>query len=124
MNYLITILQIIVGVSILNVWLIQFNKATRWRGGTASTMLEEFDAYGLPRWSCYVIGTAKVVLAMLLLAAIAYPILKTPAAIGLSALLTGSILMHLKIRDPLIKSLPAFTFLALSLIIAFSDSLV
>ena len=36
MDYLIILLQVIVGLSILNVWLLQREKATRWRGGDAT----------------------------------------------------------------------------------------
>lgn len=119
MDYIITILQIVVGLSILNVWLIQKNKPTKWRGGNATTIVEEFQAYGLPVWMCYVVGTLKVALALALLAAIIHPELKQPAALGLAILLSGSVLMHLKIKDPLIKSFPALLFLTMCLIIAF-----
>jgi len=40
-------LKIIVGLSLLNVWLLQYNKPSRWRGGDAKTMMQEFDVYGL-----------------------------------------------------------------------------
>ncbi|ALM07068.1 hypothetical protein SB49_04065 [Sediminicola sp. YIK13] len=120
MNYLIILLQVIVGLSILNVWLLQKNKPTKWRGGNAKTIVEEFQVYGLPVWMCYVVGVLKVALALALLAAIFYPELKQPAALGLAILLSGSILMHLKIKDPLMKSFPAFLFLSMCLIIAFA----
>jgi len=122
MEIVIMVLQGIVGISILNVWLIQYNKATRWRGGNATTILEEFQAYGLPAWSCYVIGTLKVVLAILLIAAIWYPVLKLPAASGLALLLAGSISMHFRINDPLIKSFPAALFMIMCLVIIFTDN--
>ena len=119
MNYLIIACQIIVGISILNVWLVQNKKPTKWRGGNAITILEEFKEYGLPPALCYVIGFMKVTLAILLIIAIWYPALKQPAALGLAAFLTGSIIMHLKINDPLIKSFPAALFLIMCLVIAF-----
>lgn len=119
MEYLIIALQVIVGLSILNVWLIQNKQATRWRGGDATTLVEEFRAYGLPVWSVYVIGAAKVILSLLLIAGIWYAELKFPAAVGLAILLSGSVLMHLKISDPLIKSFPAALFLLMCLVIAF-----
>jgi hypothetical protein len=65
MDYLIIALQIIVGISILNVWLVQPQKDTRWRGGDATTIFEEFKVYGLPEWSVYVIGGLKVILALI-----------------------------------------------------------
>ena len=39
--YIIIGLKIIIGISILNVWLIQSNKHTKWRGGNATTIEEE-----------------------------------------------------------------------------------
>ena len=119
MNYLLIVLQLIVGLSILNVWLVQPKKNTRWRGGDATTIFEEFRVYGLPEWSVYVVGALKVVLALLLIAAIWLPVLRFPAALGLAILLAGSVLMHFKIGDPLIKSFPAALFLLMCLVIAF-----
>ena len=121
MDYLIILLQVIVGLSILNVWIVQNKKATRWRGGEATTIVEEFQVYGLPVWSVYVIGALKVILAILLLAGIWYAELKFPAAVGLGVLLAGSVSMHLKVGDPLIKSLPAGLFLVMCLMIAFDS---
>jgi len=36
---------------------------------------------------------------------------------GIAVLMLGAIAMHVKIGDPLIKSMPAFIFMALSLVI-------
>jgi len=119
MNYFIIALQCIVAISILNVWLIQHKKPTQWRGGDATTIVEEFKVYGLPVWMCYLVGTLKVILALGLIAAIWYPALRMPSALGLAILLLGSIIMHLKINDPLKKSFPAFLFLVMCLYIAF-----
>lgn len=121
MDYLIIALQVIVGLSILNVWLIQNKKDTRWRGGDATTIVEEFKAYGLPVWSVYVVGTIKVVLALMLIASIWLPVLQFPAAIGLAIMLAGSVAMHFKIGDPLFKSFPAALFLAMCLVIAYTN---
>ena len=118
MEYIIIALKIIVGLSILNVWLVRSKKSTDWRGGDANNIVEEFKAYGLPVWFMYVIGSAKVVLALILLASIFYPQVEAIAAYGIAFLMLGAVSMHLKISDPLKKSLPAFTFLVLSLLIA------
>lgn len=111
MEYLTIVFQLVVGLSILNVWLVQYGKQTQWRGGNAITLKEEFEVYGLPTWSCYLIGFLKVVLAICLIAAIWFPQLLAPSALGLGVLLTGSIVMHFKIKDPIKKSFPAFLFL-------------
>lgn len=121
MDYVVIALQLIVGLSILNVWLVQNKKASRWRGGNATTIVEEFQVYGLPDNFVYVIGAFKVTLAILLIAGLVFPALKLPAAVGLAVLLSGSIAMHLKIGDPLIKSFPAALFLLMCLIIAYAS---
>lgn len=118
MDYVRIILQVIVGLSILNVWLIQNKKETQWRGGNAKTIMEEFSVYGLPEWMCYVVGGLKVLLAIGLLAGIWFPEFVKPAALGLAALLTGSIVMHLKINDPWKKSFPALLFLVMCIYLA------
>ncbi|TRO66486.1 DoxX family protein [Christiangramia sabulilitoris] len=119
MDYISIALQLIVGLSILNVWLIQYNKSTQWRGGNATTLKEEFAVYGMPEWSLYLIGFLKVTLAIALIAGIWYPELVNPSALGLAFLLAGSVFMHIKINDPLKKSIPALLFLILCLLIVF-----
>lgn len=115
MEYFIILLKLIVGLSILNVWLVNSKKPSRWRGGSAQTIHEEFAAYGLPTWSVYVIGASKVGLAILLLASIKFLFLQEVAAFGLVFFLSGSVLMHFKIKDSLFKSIPAASFLILCL---------
>ncbi len=117
MEILMIALKLIVGLSILNVWLVRSKKSTAWRGGDAKNIEEEFKNYGLPVWFMYAVGTAKVGLAILLIASIFYPQVEAIAAYGIAFLMLGAVSMHIKISDPLKKSLPAFTFLVLSLVI-------
>jgi hypothetical protein len=119
MEYVEIVLKLIVGLSILNVWLLRANKSTAWRGGDANNIAEEFEAYGLPTWFMYIIGGLKSILAVLLLASITFPQVELIAAYGIAFLMLGAVSMHIKIGDPLKKSLPAFTFLVLSLAITF-----
>lgn len=118
-DYIIIILKVIVCLSILNVWLIQSKKPTKWRGGNAKTIVEEFEVYGLSKSFCYVIGFLKVSLALILLASIQYESLTLIGSLGLAILLLGSIIMHLKIKDPMYKSFPAFLFILMNLTIAY-----
>lgn len=117
METLVQICQVIVGCGLLNVWLLRFNKPTAYRGGTAASMREEFAAYGLPAWFCYLIGFLKVTSAFALLAALIYPSLALPAASVVAVLMAGAVGMHIKVGDPLKKSLPALSVLVLSGII-------
>jgi len=124
MEYVYIALKLILGISMINVWLIQKDKPTKWRGGDAENIVDEFKAYGLPVYMCYLVGFLKVTLGILLIVSIWVPALAFPAAIGLALLLTGSIIMHFKINDPLYKSFPAFLFLLMCLFIAFGADLV
>ena len=119
-GYGIIALKIIVGISILNVWLLQKNKATKWRGGESQNIFEEFEVYGFSKQFCYVIGFLKVSLALLLLASIQFQVLALVGSLGLAILLLGSILMHFKIKDPLYKSFPAFLFFVMNLLIVYT----
>lgn len=118
-EYIIIALKIIVGISIINVWLIQPNKPSKWRGGDATTITEEFNVYGLSNTFYKIIFVIKVGLAILLLISIKYDFLTQYSSIGLAILLGGSILMHIKIKDPLLKSFPAFLFLVMNLTILY-----
>ena len=117
MNTLVLLLQIIVALGLLNVWLLRFNKATAYRGGQATTMREEFAAYGLPVWFCYLVGFLKVGSALALLAGIFLPELVFPAAALIAVLMAGALAMHVKVKDPVIKSLPALLVLVMCLVI-------
>jgi uncharacterized membrane protein YphA (DoxX/SURF4 family) len=78
-------------------------------------MQAEFTAYGLPGWFMMLIGILKIALASMLVVGIWFPQLTVPAAAGMALLMLGAIVMHVKVRDPLMKSLPAFSMLVLSL---------
>lgn len=117
MGYITIFLQLIVAFGLLNVWLMRCNKKTTYRGSNAPSLKDEFAAYGLPLWSFYVIGFMKVSLALLLLLGLWIPFLVFPAALAVSLLMVGAICMHLKVKDPLKKSLPALMMLLFSIVI-------
>ncbi len=117
MDYLEIILKIVVALSIFNVWLLRGNKSTPFRGGNANSIKEEFAVYGLPGWVMVVVGTIKVVLALVLLVSIYYPAVEMIGALGLAAMMLGAVSMHLKVKDSFKKTYPALLFLVLSLVI-------
>ena len=111
------LLQITVGLGLLNVWLVRGRSATSYRGGTSVTLRDEFAAYGLPGFAFYLVGTLKVVSALILIAGV-WVALPVQAAAGVVAvLMVGALGMHLKIGDPPLKSLPAALMLATSVAI-------
>ncbi len=118
MNTLSTVFQIFIALGIFNVWLLRFGRSTEWRGGDAQNMKEEFATYGLPPWFMVAIGIAKVGLASLLVAGLWLPEITRFAALGMVALMLGAVSMHIKVGDPLRKSLPALSMLAMSAFVA------
>jgi hypothetical protein len=120
MEWFVVASQVVIALGLLNVWLLRTGKPTAWRGGSARNMREEFTAYGLPGWAMAVVGGLKVTLALLLIIGLWIPSVAGPAALGTAILMLGAVGMHLKIGDPLKKSLPAFGLLLLCLVVAFA----
>lgn len=112
------ILQVVIALGIINVWIFRFGQSTRYRGGNAKNLREEFEEYGLPLWFMVAIGIGKLTLAALLLAGLWYSWLTLPAAVGMSVLMAGAVAMHIKVGDPAIKAVPATLMLAMSLFVA------
>jgi hypothetical protein len=119
-EYMIIALKIIVGLSILNVWLLQAHKPTKWRGGNnVESIIEEFKVYGLSKQFCYVVGFLKISFACVLIASVKFDYLTLIGSMGLTTLLLGSVIMHLKVKDALYKSFPAALFILMNLVIIF-----
>lgn len=115
MSYITILLQLFVAFGLLNVWLLRRDKKTSYRGSNAWSLKEEFSAYGLPLWSFYVIGFIKISSALLLLLGIWIPFLVFPAAFVISLMMLGALCMHIKVRDPVKKLLPALIMLLCSI---------
>lgn len=120
MELLHTLCQLAIGLGILNVWFLRSKRKTSYRGGGAASLKEEFAAYGLPGWMFVVVGILKVGAALALLAGVFLPDLVKPAAIVMAGLMGGAVVMHVKVKDPAEKSLPAATLLLLSLVLIFT----
>lgn len=111
-------LQVVIALGIFNVWILRFGKASEWRGRDATTMQQEFAVYGLPGWSVQVIGALKLLCAAGLIVGIWVPRITLPAAACLAVLMLGAIAMHVKVKDPVKKSLPALIMLIMCLLVA------
>jgi uncharacterized membrane protein YphA (DoxX/SURF4 family) len=109
--------RIVIALGLFNVWLVRAGRPTNWRGQNAQNMRQEFAGYGLPAWSVGAVGFLKVTLATLLLVGIWWPPLTRPAGIGTAVLMLGAVSMHLKVRDPIRKSLPALALLILACLV-------
>jgi len=115
MDYIPLALQVIVALGLLNVWLLRSGKKTPYRGGKAKSLREEFAAYGLPPVALKIVGTLKVTIALALLVGIWLPGIVFPAATLLIFLMVGAFLMHLKVKDPFTRSVPALLMLAMAI---------
>jgi hypothetical protein len=108
------VLQLVVGLGLLNVWLVRSRSATAYRGGEATDLRAEFAVYGLPSAAFYVVGALKVSAAVVLIAGVWITLPEQLAAGVIAALMVGALAMHLKVGDPAIKAVPAGIMLALS----------
>lgn len=114
MNAIGRITQTAAALWILNVWFVRFNKDTGYRGGGATNMKEEFAEYGMSEKTMYTVGATKVGLAAMMLIGHRAPRLVRPASAGLAALMLGAIGMHMKVKDPIKRALPAISVFTLS----------
>lgn len=119
MHVLMPMLQVIVALGLLNVWLVRAGRSTPYRGGDAKTMVEEFAAYGLPDWMRKLVGMLKIGAALALIVGIWVPVIVAPAALLVAVLMVGALAMHVKVRDPVRKSIPALLVLVLCVAILF-----
>jgi len=115
-----TILTAVVSLTVINVWLFRSNRSTSYRGGDATSLLEEFQVYGLEDYFL-IIGIIKVSLAILLLLSLYFKKLSFFASSGIGIMMLVAVYMHISVGDELIKSMPASVMLASCLIIAYSS---
>ena len=120
MKVLSKILSVVVGLTVINVWLFRSDKSTSYRGGDANSLMEEFVVYGLGDYFL-TIGIIKVGLAVLLILSLYYKKLRMFSALGIGLMMLVAIYMHFSVGDELIKSMPASVMLLSCLIIAYSS---
>ena len=120
MKVLSKILSAVVGLTVIDVWLFRSNRSTSYRGGDATSLLEEFQVYGLEDYFL-IIGIIKVSLAIMLLLSLYFKKLSFFASSGIGIMMLVAIYMHVNVGDELIKSMPASVMLASCLVIAYSS---
>lgn len=108
-----SVLQLIIGIGLLNVWLVRRQASTSYRGGSAQSLQEEFAAYGLPVAMFYVVGALKIVSGIVLIAGVWFRLPVALAAAVVAVLMVGALAMHMKVKDPVVKTVPAVVMLVL-----------
>ena len=122
MKTLSKLLSVIVGLTVMNVWIFRSDKSTLFRGGDANNLIEEFEFYGLGEYFL-IIGIIKVGLAVLLILSLYFTKVRFFAASGIAVMMLVAIFMHINVGDELIKSVPASILLLSSLIIAYAEKI-
>jgi len=117
MKFIYRILILIVSLTVLSVWTFRMNENSAFRGGGATTMLEEFQAYGLTETQMYVVGGFKTVAALLLLLGLRFRRLVMPGAGIMAVFMMGAVYMHGSIGDGLIPTLPSVWMLVCCILI-------
>ena len=122
MKTLSKLLSVIVGLTVMNVWIFRSDKSTLFRGGDANNLIEEFEVYGLGEYFL-IIGIIKVGLAVLLILSLYFTKVRFFAASGIAVMMLVAIFMHINVGDEVIKSVPASILLLSSLIIAYAEKI-
>ncbi len=103
---LVELAKIFVPVSIFFVWVVRYDNIIR-----------EFKQYNLPDWTRDLVGILKMSFSLMIMTSGGH-LVKVGGA-GIAALMVAALLMHLKVKNPPQKMLPALTLLVLSLAIFF-----
>lgn len=121
MKAILKILIIIVSVTVITAWTYNINLDTTFRGGDATNMIEEFEAYGLNQTTMVVVGIFKVSCAIMLLFGLKYRKLILPSAGVMALFMIAAVYFHLSISDPIIPTAPSLLMLASCLSIIYLD---
>lgn len=99
--------QLVVACSVLFVWTFRHEQVAR-----------EFAEYGLNDMVRAMVGSSKIMLATLLLAAVVWPVPVVVPALLMAAFMVAAQIFHFRARHALAKYVPSFVLLGLSLLIA------
>jgi hypothetical protein len=107
MSSLAIALQALVATSIFFVWVVRY-----------ANIVDEFTHYGLPNWLRDLVGILKMTFALFLLIGIERGWFAVLGAIGIAVLMGAAVFIHVRVKNPVFKMLPASTLLILSASIA------
>lgn len=107
MNTLAVCAQVIIAISIVIVWVFRFDN-----------IVKEFKQYGIPDLLRNIVGASKIVLSTLLVVGIWYHELVVIPALMMSFLMVCAQIVHVRTKNPIVKFVPSFVLLILSLFVA------
>ena len=112
MKSILNILLVVVSVTVITAWTYNINLDTTFRGGDATNMIEEFEAYGLNQTTMVVVGIFTVSCAIMLLFGLKYRKLILPAAGVMALFMIAAVYFPFSLSDPIIPTAPSFLMLA------------
>ena len=115
--YLSDLLQLIVGVSIVFVWVCRTHVQSPYRVGNARSLAEEFEEAGFGQHVFTVVSILKPIFAFLLIIGIVYEPFFIPCMAFTTLGMMGAMYAHLKVKDSFSKWWPAATLLLFCVII-------
>ena len=99
--------QIIIAISVIYVWVFRFDN-----------IVIEFKQYGLSDLIRNIVGASKISLSSLLIVGVFYNEIVLFSSISMAFFMICAQIAHIKVRNPLIKYVPSFILLSLSLFVA------
>ena len=111
------ILQLIIGVSILFVWLVRSHVPSTFRVGGANNLKEEVLEVGLPIIFYDIMKVVKPMFAFFLIFGLFYNPMTLPSMIFTTIFMSGALWMHIKAKDNFVKVIPALTLLIFCVLI-------
>ena len=103
------ILQLIIGISILLVWLVRSDTPSNFRVGSANNLKEEVLEVGLPIIFYDIMKVVKPMFAFFLIVGLFYAPMTFPSMIVTTIFMLGALWMHIKAKDNFVKIIPALT---------------
>ena len=101
------VFQVIVAVSVLIVWIFRYDN-----------IVIEFKHYGYSDLVRNFVGASKISISVLLIMGIWYNEITIYASLSMAFFMLCAQVSHLKVKNPLIKFIPSFIFLIMSLFVA------
>jgi uncharacterized membrane protein YkgB len=115
MIYITIFFQLFLGIAMYDVWLFRYRTPGIFRGGDSTTMEEEFKVYGLSDSFRNLVRVLKLSAGTLILAGVWIDWAALIGGAMLVVLMAGAVSMHIKVKDPLYKAIPSFSFLLMSI---------
>ena len=111
------VLQLVIGLSIMVIWIFRTTVSSAYRVGNAQTLSQEFTQAGLTEGVYQIMRILKPIFAFLLVIGIVYDPFFIPCMVFTTLAMIGAVVAHVKVGDNIKKMLPAITLLIFCFIV-------